>query len=276
MTRTASGRRGAGDDQGGFILLLALVTIAVLAAFSAHLLHTAGHRAASARLLRDSLRLEAAADGAVFDTVLAVIRNGGTAGFSRRAVMVGGIDVDVRLEDQAVRLNPNTASLDALRDLLLRIGLDPVAANRLSRSIMDWRTRIPDSLLGGSKVEQYRRAGLAYAPPNQPFTSVEEMALVLGMTPEILASLRPLVSVMREQGHLPNDGPPDQPNPGAEPGGPEHASSFLRPNTVYQIEALARLPDGSRFLRRAVVRVKMTPERGAPPYEVLGWEIPDD
>ena len=276
MTRPSARSLGADDRQGGFALLLALLAIAVLAALSAHLIRASGQRAGTALFLRDSIRLEAAADGAVFDTILAVIRDRGTAGFVTRAVAIGGVDVDVRLEDQAVRLNPNTASLEALRALMPRIGLDPDTANRLSRSIMDWRTRIPDSLLGGSKVEQYRRAGLAYAPPNQPFTSVEEMGLVLGMTPDILARLRPLVSVVREQGHMPVDGLREQPNPGAEPGGPEHASSYLRPNTVYQIEAQARLPGGGRFVRRAVVRVKMTPERGAPPYEILGWETQDD
>ena len=53
------------------------------------------------------------------------------------------------------------------------------------------------ALSGGTKIEQYQAAGRPYTPPNRPFESIEEMAFVLGMTPEIMERIRPYVSVYK-------------------------------------------------------------------------------
>lgn len=260
----------------GFALIAVLWTVAILALLTAHLIGAARQRAGAATSLRDNARLEAAADGAVFDTILWIFRQGGTAGIPKRALAIGGIPVDVGLRDEATRLNLNTTSVAALQNLLLSIDVDPSAASRLARSIVDWRTRAPESMLGLTKIEQYQNAGLRYLPPNQPFASVEELGLVLGMTPEIYTRLKPFISVVREEGHAPVEGSLDQTSPAAEPGGPAHANTLILANTVYQIDAMAHLPNGTRFGRRAIVRIKMAPEPGVQPYEVLVWETPND
>ena len=260
----------------GFALVVVLWTVAVLALMSAMLLASARQHGKVAQLLHANARLEAAADGGIFDTILAVIQNNGAAAGLERIVDIGGVRVEIRLQDEAAKLNPNTASLEALMALLRDAGIDPANANYLARAIMDWRTRAPESMLGQTKLEQYRNAGRRYLPPNQPYVSLDELGLVLGMTPAILARVRPLMSVVREEGRAPVNGAIDLSNPADEPGGTAHANTVIRANTVYQIDAVARLPDGSRFDRRAVVRIKMVPEIGEQPYEVLAWETPDE
>ncbi len=262
--------------QRGFALIVVLWTVALLALLASHLLSTARQHSRTAQILRSNARLEAAADGAVFDTILAIIQNNGTADALERVVQIGGVKVEIRLQNEAAKLNPNTATLEAIQAMITGAGIDPANANYLARAIVDWRTRVPESMLGQTKLEQYLNAGRHYAPPNQPYASVDELGLVLGMTPSIFTRLRPFMSVVREEGRAPVSGTLDLSNPADEPGGAAHANTIIIANNVYQIDATARLPDGSRFDRRAVVRIKMLPEFGAKPYEVLAWETPDE
>jgi len=263
------------DPARGFALVAVLWTVAVLALLMAHLLGSARAHSRTAQILRANARLEAAADGGVFDAILSVFQNNGTAAVLERVVQIGGVKVEIRLQDEAAKLNPNTASLEALQALVVGAGIDPADANRLARAIVDWRTRVPESMLGQTKLEQYRTAGRHYLPPNQPFANLDELGLVLGMTPATLARLRPLLSVVREEGRAPVNGAVDLSNPADEPGGTAHANTVIPANSVYQVDALARLPDGSQFDRRALVRIKIVPEIGELPYEVLAWETPD-
>ncbi len=82
-----------------------------------------------------------------------------------------------------------------LATLLGAVGVEPALATDLSRALVDWRTATAYSLAGGLKLNRYRLANLPYGPPNRPFESVDEMGLVPGMTPELLAQIRPYLSV---------------------------------------------------------------------------------
>ena len=261
---------------GGFTLIVVLWTVALLALLASHLLSTARQHSRTAQILRTNARLEAAADGGVFDAIMALIQNNGAADALERVVQIGGVKVEIRLTNEAAKLNPNTATVESTQAVIAAAGVDPVRANYLARAIIDWRTRASESMLGQTKLEQYRNAGRHYLPPNQPYVSLDELGLVLGMTPALFARLRPIMSVVREEGRAPVSGALDRSNPADEPGGTAHANAIITANTVYQIDATARLPDGSRFDRRAVVRIKMLPEFGAKPYEVLAWETPDE
>lgn len=83
-----------------------------------------------------------------------------------------------------------------LQVLPLEPALNPDQARELAHAVFDWvdadnRVRYP----GGGEVLQYLRHDPPYRPANQPFTDVSELALVEGMTGEILAALTPHVSV---------------------------------------------------------------------------------
>ena len=60
-----------------------------------------------------------------------------------------------------------------------------VAASGLVDKVLDWREAGPGKRPSGAQEPDYRAAGFAHAPRNGPFQSVEELKLVMGMTPEL-------------------------------------------------------------------------------------------
>jgi general secretion pathway protein K len=61
--------------------------------------------------------------------------------------------------------------------------------------MIDLRTVALVPIVGGAKLDRHRLAGLRYGPANHPFASLDEIGLILGMTPALLARLKPHVSV---------------------------------------------------------------------------------
>jgi general secretion pathway protein K len=60
---------------------------------------------------------------------------------------------------------------------------------------MDWREPGAGKRLNGAKAEDYQAAGYAYGPREAPFASVEELQLVMGMTPAVFARIAPVLTI---------------------------------------------------------------------------------
>ena len=118
-------------------------------------------------------------------------------------------------------------------------------------------------------LAEYRAAGRNYGPPGTPFRTTEELGLVLGMTPDLLARLSPHVSVLQD----------NEPDPAiADPivlsalqkaglaGDVRRAPSAGR---VVAITAVANTPGGGRFARRATVRLGASPTGKL--FQILDW-----
>lgn len=83
-----------------------------------------------------------------------------------------------------------------LQVLPLEQTLDEVAAVALANAVFDWidldsSSRYP----GGAEELEYSQQGRSYRPANQAFISVTELRQIMGMTPELVSALTPLVSV---------------------------------------------------------------------------------
>jgi general secretion pathway protein K len=194
-------------------------------------------------------------------------------------IRVGEAEVDVLADDEAGKINPNTVSRDLLRGLLVAVGVDAPRAVRLSGEMADWRNMGQISVLGGPKIDQYRDLGLAYRSGDHPYASVDELALLPDMTPEIMARLRPWLSVYHE-GDVRNPG-------GASPAGAavsdaRYASNavsgpgFISGNAIIRVSATAIVRGRARFVRSAVVRVRSGPGTdagtGSDLVQILTWE----
>ncbi|MFL5281527.1 MAG: hypothetical protein ACJ8AW_11165 [Rhodopila sp.] len=153
--------------------------------------------------------------------------------------------MDVIVDDGTMKLNPMTASPKVLATVLLPIVADPGRAARLAGAIVDWRTRNPNSVLGGLKVDQYRASHLPYRSADRPLETLEEIGLVAGMTPDILQRLTPLLTLFRP-------GRSEAPPPGhdADPEAPAEPARLQMAHIV----AVAFLPSGVRFVRSADTR----------------------
>jgi general secretion pathway protein K len=254
--------------QRGFALLIVLWTLALLALLGTQLVASGRSDAQLARNLVDAANLEAATNGAVQQAIFGMLepvpQRWQTDG-SLHVVRLGAAVVTLRLEADAGEVNPNIASADLLRSLLLQVGAPPATAASVAAAIVDWRSSTPQPSTLGAKAPQYAAAGRDYGPPGSPFRSVDELGLVLGMTPELLARLAPHLTVYSESDP---DASTSDPVVEAALGNPpplpaaDEAGVF-----VATVVAEARGLNHSAFAERVVVR--LMPQPGRRPYDIL-------
>ena len=275
MRRTAAGRIGARRDRG-FALLIVLWTLVLIAFLVLHLTASGRTEIRIADNLVDNAVAAAAADGAISEAIFNLSNPRPDQRWrldgAPHPLTVGDSRVTVRLADEAERINPNLASPVLIEALLRAVGSDPATAQRLTAAIADWvgsaATAQPQSVL----FAQYRAAGLDYGPPGSPLESLDELGKVLGMTPALLAKLRP---------HLTLYGPPEPDPTGTDP--VVAAAIALIPQLTQARSAVGPLPEdvqtvritasslgpgNARVTRTAIVRVGPTLPQG---YVVLAW-----
>src|SRR5262249_34622792 len=148
---------------------------------------------------RDIAQLDAVADAAINLAILSMMnphpearpRVDGTP----MTIQYAGLPVLISVQDENGKVDLNMADGELLHQLLIAAGVEGAAAQKLVEKILDWRE--PGSLkhLNGAKAPQYQQAGTLYGPRTAPFQSVEELQLVLGMTPALYARLAPSLTI---------------------------------------------------------------------------------
>jgi len=250
-----------GPMTRGFALLIVLWTMVLLALLVSQISAAGRSEAELATNLRGSAVAEAAADGAEATALFRYLDPSALhwpADGAWHRLVIGDAEVAVALADEDGRVNPNSAPMALLTALLRRIGVDPGAAAGIAAAMVDWRSPRPAASPLGARLSQYRAAGMAWGPPGEPFQSVGEISLVRGMTPAILAALRPHVSVFTADEVDPALADPvvraalADANGGIVP--PSSGTSGAR-----TLEVTARaIASGARFTGTSVVRVDPT------------------
>ena len=251
------------------MLLIVLWTVALLALIGSHI--TAGARAATAQAaaLRAGAIAAATADGLVQEAMFRLLdpspKRWTADGVSRRIVLPRG-GGEVLITNEAGRINPNFTSPAVMVAVLRSIGVPEAQATPLATAIYQWH------LPGGTDPAPYVAAHLPYLPPGTKFLDTSELALVPGMTPELLARLAPHLSVQsdgkvdaaaadplvrRVLQTLAADQRPQEPDTGTP--------------LVLRISAHALLPDGAAW-REAIIRIDLTQDDPAASCEILAWQ----
>lgn len=101
----------------------------------------------------------------------------------------------VRIRDLGAILNLNRASEAEIERLLLALEVDAGRADRLAQAIADWKDVDDARRARGAEAADYMEVE-ALPPRNGEFASVEELGWVRGMDRELLARLRPHLSVV--------------------------------------------------------------------------------
>jgi general secretion pathway protein K len=262
--------------HGGFTLIIVLWTLVLIAFIVAHLTASGRTEIRIAGNLVSNSVAHAAADGAIFEAIFNLSdprpETRWAIDGSPRKVGIGNSEVALRLEDEASRINPSSAS-PALLEALLRVsGSDAETARRLAAAIGDWVGSAANPRPQNTVIAEYRAAGLDYGPPGGPLESLDELDRVLDMTPATLVAIRP---------HLTLFGPPE-PNPATTD--PVVAAALaLLPRTgpaaltasqipaealTVRITASASGPGTARVTRSAIVRTGASVPQG---YAVLAW-----
>jgi general secretion pathway protein K len=199
----------------------------------------------------------------------------------------GEATVSVSAVGESGKVDLNTASPQLLQGLFVAVGMDPAQALALAGHAADWRSPASGEAAAAQRAA-YAAAGRDYGPRNLPFASVEELQMVLGMTPAIYRQVAAVVTIWSGS---PSPDPNTAPDlvlaamPGMTPeqkallqatrkkqaGG----SMALDTGTTHSIRSEAMLADGTRAVLRATIRLQAGRQPGAQPYAVLRWQEGD-
>lgn len=106
-----------------------------------------------------------------------------------------GADIQVSIQDELGRFDLNMVDDSVLHALFVSAALSDGDADTMTDRVLDWRSSGDFHRLHGATVEDYAAAGYHYRPRRGPFQSVDELQLVMGMTPDVFARIRPALTV---------------------------------------------------------------------------------
>lgn len=196
-------RRATGTGSSdGFALIAVLWFLVLLSAVGAYMVVNARSQTALAHNVLAEVRAEAVADAAVARAVINLTepdqdKRWKLNGTQYQVNLSGGAAV-VQLYDERAKINPNLASDILLTHFFESIGLDNAQAGHLGAAIADWVSKGDQARPLGAKLPQYQDAGRKYGPPGAPVESIDELELVLGMTPQLLNAAKPYFTIFTQ------------------------------------------------------------------------------
>lgn len=196
-----------------------------------------------------------------------------------------GAQISVSAIAEGGKVDLNSASPEVLQALFQAGGLEQKKAQELATQVTDWRNQASIQGQADTQRAAYAAAGRDYGPRNGPFASVEEVQMVLGMTPALYRTIAPVLTIWSGNASPdPNTAPPLalQAIPGMTPEqlaviraarqkNANDASLVLNNGTTHSIRSEAALADGTHAVLRATIRMQ-TGQAGAQPYAVLSWQ----
>jgi len=268
-------RREITRRQRGFALLVVLWTLVLIAFIVVHVTAAGRVEVQIASNLSANAAAQAAADGAIYQAIFQLSdprpdQHWAVDGGAHELV-IGKSRILLRIEDEADRINPNLASAALLEGLLRACGSEPQRAVATAAAITEWIGSATPARSPAELTAEYRAAGLDYAPPGSPMESIDELGRVRGMTPELLAALRPHVTLF---------GPAEPNAASADPivaaalafAGEDPSittTAAASPDVVTaRINATAEGPGTAQVTRVAIVRIGAVAARG---YALLAW-----
>jgi general secretion pathway protein K len=285
--------------SGGFALLVVLWFLVLLSAIGAYMMANARSQTALAHNILAAAHAEALADAAVAQAAFSLTdpdpRNRWIQDGRPYTVRLAGGQATIRLFDETVKINPNLASPSLMAGLFRAVGVDSDAAATLALHVADW-VRPPDNSGGGDPASDlYQDSGRNYRAPHAPVESLDELQLVLGMTPKILAAAAPYLTIFTDSDAPQNpkaaskivqtaiataasnpvagqDTAPPGPAPGQAPAPPAAPDGAPAQAIIATIEAVAVGADGGTFARHAVIKIDPSKPKG---YAVEDWRRAD-
>jgi general secretion pathway protein K len=293
--RTPVRPRLAASSEQGFVLVAVLWLLAALAllvtVFAVHLSNSA--RALS--LNDGALKTEALVSAGVELAAYRLQLGDGDKRPSQDAfhVRLSGADVSVSVITEAARVDLNTAPKELLAGLLTVLGASEDDAKEGADRIIGWRTKAGAE--DTSKEDTlYQAAGRTYSPRQAPFAHVNELALVLNLSPALVERALPYVTVysgeagvdvllappeviaalpgmtplklkqfLGDRGSLVNDTAAIAAALGGAGG-----NATAQKSRAYRILVRLRFPDGHETTSEIVIALRSKDS----PYRVLSWQ----
>jgi general secretion pathway protein K len=264
-------------SQQGIALVSVLWVLALLSVIAAGVAASTREDLRLAGNLVAAAQARAAAEGGVQWTLHEALA--GRAADTVLELNIGDALVRIAVADEAGKIDLNAAPASLLEGLLKSSGLEDEVRRRVLDAILDWRDADSDVRPDGAEDAEYRAAGLPYGAKNAPFDSVDELSLVLGVSPQIYQLLKPALTVYSRQPRINPAAASRQvllAVPGANPEEVERYLELRERNrqegvaartlgNVLSLHAQARMPNG------ATAHVTATVELRRPAFTIRDW-----
>ncbi|MCP4618172.1 MAG: general secretion pathway protein GspK [Bradyrhizobium sp.] len=103
-------------------------------------------------------------------------------------------NVEVEFLSEAARIDLNSAPKVLIAGLFAALGAQSSDADGYAERVVAWRTQVKPGVADGEEA-LYRSAGLPYPPRRAPFNHIEELSLVAGLPPALVARAAPFVTI---------------------------------------------------------------------------------
>jgi general secretion pathway protein K len=194
---------GTWRSERGLALVSVLWAMSILSLIAASMMSTGTLSVAMERNALRRAQSDALADSAIALGILGLLdprpdRRWRVDGV-RQSVSFAGVPMTIAIQDEYGLIDLNQADVVLFRGLFRSAGLKEEDAQRLADRVIEWRSAADARATESESAADYRRAGLSYAPRRGPFQSVDELRLVLGMTPQIFARVEHAFTVYSQQ-----------------------------------------------------------------------------
>ena len=201
----------------------------------------------------------------------------------------------VSFTSEAARVDLNKASKEMLSNLFEVLGAEQKAASDIADRIVGWRTEAKPHAANDEEA-LYLSSGLPYSPRQGPFAHVDELSLVLGMSPAMVERALPFLTVysksadvdvllapaevvaavpgmtpealndfLKQRASLPRDQKAI-----AAALGPAKAAATLPEAKAFRVVTAIRFDNGRRTSTEAVISLGQ--DKDKEPYSVLSWQ----
>jgi general secretion pathway protein K len=294
FARIRRSAKAAGAGERGLALLTVLWVLSLLSVIAAGLVTQTSTELQITRNMTETARARGLAEAGVFLAIPRLLDPSPETQWrpngEERSFEYGGGAIRIVLQDEGGKIDLNAAPNAILAGLFGVLGIGADETSRLVDAIADWKDEDGPRRPNGAKRDDYRRAGLTWVPRNGPFEAIEELRLVLGMTPALYNRLLPFITIYSQSARI-NPSTASSVVLRALPGAnaeeiarllvararsetalpiPTGLDQFLSPGAAraVTIRSEGRTPGGGLFVREAVVDITGNLEN---PYVFLAW-----
>lgn len=197
-------RRRCGTSQSGLALVIVLWIVTLLTVIATSFLYA---MRTDVKVVTNGIsraKAEAAAEAAIHRALFdlykpASVNDRWLADGVAHEWRYGEASVKVAMVDESGKIDINVVSDQLMRGVLVAQGLSDDTAAALVDAMADWRDQDNLKRLRGAEEAEYVAAQRKYKPANAPFQTIEELKLVLGVTPELYRRLEPLITTYSRQ-----------------------------------------------------------------------------
>ncbi|MCK5871588.1 MAG: general secretion pathway protein GspK [Methylococcales bacterium] len=111
------------------------------------------------------------------------------------ATEFNGVKLRVKIQMESGKIDINHANEKFLAGMMKQTDAVEEKQQAIVNAILDWRDGDDLVRIDGAEARDYQAANLSYVPSNKAFQNIEELRLVLGITPELYKQIKPMITI---------------------------------------------------------------------------------